>query len=668
MKRTLKEGPAWEKSTSTPSLLEHSTKDVCEDAQFCIHQTKRSCYCALSQCDTQNSIVQPIQLAATSSSRLTELSAIVRSCSHQELVFLRQVIEPLLKRDFIRQLPLEVSLRILSYLRTRDLLNCAKVSRHWNTVTSDQLLWFKRCQQDNLLGNLSLFPDLQNDYATKHTSPSSSVASRLAVSVSTCSSESCGFSDSRTVTPTTPQINWKTVYQRSLQTQCNWRKGCSWPPIVLPAHHNHVITCLEVCNDWIITGSDDSSICVWSATHGELVINLFGHIGGVWSLAVLSSSSLTAGSAPLLVSGSCDRTARVWLLDGTRWPCVATLFGHQSTVRCVAAQRPHVGHGQEKLACSPLHDTYSKDSQYSQIGTESDQSTDFTDDSSLDYPPDSHLVVTGSRDTTLRLWDALSGRCIHTFRGHRGAIRCVQFTGANVVSGSYDCTVRLWCIRTGNCVRVLNGHKNRVYTLLYDGCHIISASLDTTIRVWDARTGALKQLFCGHRSLTSEMAYGYNQGILVSSNADETIRVWNLETGECIHTLSGRHKHQSAVTCVQLTRHFIISSSDDGTVKLWDRFTGSYIRDLLRLSGAGRGGVVWRILSSETRLVCAVGSRNGSETTKLVILHFAEPDATATYSHVCRTQPQSSLPPHPGDSVYCHLHQTANPVNSISTN
>ncbi|CAH8621215.1 unnamed protein product [Dicrocoelium dendriticum] len=473
--------------------------------------------------------------------RFSELSAIVNTCSHPELVFLRQVIEPLLKRDFIRQLPLEVSLRILSYLPTRDLLNCAKVSRHWNTVTSDPLLWFRQCQRGNILGDLFTSLNHNTGHASKPISPRSFAAGHLGLPVSTYCSEVDTDSDSCTVvTPETPLVNWKAVYRRSLQTQCNWRKGCSWPPTVLPAHHNHVITCLEVYNDWVITGSDDSSICIWSVTRGELVINLFGHVGGVWSLAVLTSNPSGTGGSPLLVSGSCDRTARVWLLDGTRWPCVATLFGHQSTVRCVAAQMPHVGHTQERMATGRLPDACFKGSQRSQFEVLSDQSADLTGDVSLGYSADSHLVVTGSRDTTLRLWDALSGRCIHVFRGHRGAIRCVQFTGTNVVSGSYDCTVRLWCIRTGNCVRVLNGHKNRVYTLLYDGCHIISASLDTTIRVWDARTGALKQLFCGHRSLTSEMAYGHNQGILVSSNADETIRVWNLETGECIHTLSGK--------------------------------------------------------------------------------------------------------------------------------
>ena len=101
----------------------------------------------------------------------------------------------------------------------------------------------------------------------------------------------------------------------------------------------------------------------------------------------------------------------------------------------------------------------------------------------------------------------------------------------------------------------------------------------------------------------------------------------------------GPNKHQSAVTCLQFNNKFVITSSDDGTVKLWDVRTGQsrlivrslslmltslgeFIRDLVALDSGGSGGVVWRIRSSPTKLVCAVGSRNGTEETKLMVLDF----------------------------------------------
>lgn len=90
----------------------------------------------------------------------------------------------------------------------------------------------------------------------------------------------------------------------------------------------------------------------------------------------------------------------------------------------------------------------------------------------------------------------------------------------------------------------------------------------------------------------------------------------------CFFVCSGPHKHQSAVTCLQFNKNFVITSSDDGTVKLWDLKTGEFIRNLVTLESGGSGGVVWRIRASNTKLVCAVGSRNGTEETKLLVLDF----------------------------------------------
>ena len=53
--------------------------------------------------------------------------------------------------------------------------------------------------------------------------------------------------------------------------------------------------------------------------------------------------------------------------------------------------------------------------------------------------------------------------------------------------------------------------------------------------------------------------------------------------------------------------------------------TGEFIRDLVALKSGGSGGVVWRIRANATKLVCAVGSRNGTEETKLLVLDFDAP-------------------------------------------
>ncbi|CAG5929442.1 F-box/WD repeat-containing protein 7-like isoform 2-T2 [Menidia menidia] len=360
---------------------------------------------------------------------------------------------------------------------------------------------------------------------------------------------------------------WKSTYIRQHRIETNWRKGDTREPMVLKGHDDHVITCLQFSGDLIVSGSDDNTLKVWSAITGKCLRTLTGHTGGVWCSQMAVAT---------VISGSTDRTLRVW--DAESGECVHTLYGHTSTVRCM-----HL-HG--------------------------------------------NRVVSGSRDTTLRVWDVSTGRCEHVLTGHVAAVRCVQYNGRRVVSGGYDYMVKVWDPETEVCLHTLQGHTNRVYSLQFDGAFVVSGSLDTSIRVWDAETGGCVHTLTGHQSLTSGMELRDN--VLVSGNADSTVRVWDVRTGQCLHTLQGPNKHQSAVTCLQFCRGLVLSSSDDGTVKLWDLRTGAWLRDVVALQSRGSGGVVWRIRASDTRLVCAAGSRNGTEETKLLVLDFDLEDKKET--------------------------------------
>uniref|UniRef100_V9KHD6 F-box/WD repeat-containing protein 7 n=1 Tax=Callorhinchus milii TaxID=7868 RepID=V9KHD6_CALMI len=363
----------------------------------------------------------------------------------------------------------------------------------------------------------------------------------------------------RTLTAGFMYSPWKSAFIRQHRIHSNWRSGEVKPPKVLKGHDDHVITCLQFSGNRILSGSDDNTLKVWSALTGECVQTLVGHTGGVWSSQMRGN---------VVISGSTDRTLKVWAAE--TGACVHTLYGHASTVRCM-----HL-HG--------------------------------------------NRVVSGSRDATLRLWDIESGRCLHTLLGHVAAVRCVQYDGRRVVSGAYDYTVKVWDPETETCVHTLQGHTNRVYSLQYDGVHIVSGSLDTSIRVWDAESGSCLHTLMGHQSLTSGMELRDN--ILVSGNADSTVKIWDIKTGQCLQTLQGPSKHLSAVTCLQFIQSFVVTSSDDGTVKLWDLRTGDFLRNLVCLESGGSGGVVWRLRASKTKLICAVGSRNGTEDTKLLVLDF----------------------------------------------
>ncbi|KAI1292337.1 F-box/WD repeat-containing protein 7 [Halotydeus destructor] len=507
------------------------------------------------------------------SEKLCGLEALVTSeiCDAQQIRHLLALIEPQLQRDFISLLPKELSLYVLSFLEPKDLLRAAQTCHYWRILCEDNLLWREKCKEEGLLDDNETISDLFRRRIGKQLPKCSTSSSASAVGF--FGPESPSFA---------PFVSseYKHCYLRQKSIEYNWRfgrfasdtaisdvsgtsKGRYLREILqLKGHDDHVITCLQFNpnSNLIVSGSDDNTLKVWSSTSGKCLRTLTGHTGGVWS-SQLSPSNI-------VISGSTDRTLKVW--NAISGECLHTLYGHTSTVRCMA-----------------LHGDY---------------------------------VVSGSRDATLRVWDITTGECCHVLVGHVAAVRCVQYNGRIVVSGAYDYLVKVWDVHTETCLHTLEGHTNRVYSLQFDGETIVSGSLDTSIRVWSAANGMLKHTLVGHQSLTSGLQL--RGSILVSGNADSTVKVWDINTGQCLQTLAGPNKHQSAVTCLHFNSRFVITSSDDGTVKLWDLHTGEFVRNLVSLSSGGSGGVVWRIRASNTRLVCAVGSRNGTEETKLLVFDF----------------------------------------------
>lgn len=102
---------------------------------------------------------------------------------------------------------------------------------------------------------------------------------------------------------------------------------------------------------------------------------------------------------------------------------------------------------------------------------------------------DANTAISGSRDTTLRIWDLKKGQCKHVLIGHQASVRCLEIHGDIVVSGSYDTTAKIWSISEGKCLRTLTGHFSQIYAIAFDGKKIATGSLDTSVRIWDPNDG-----------------------------------------------------------------------------------------------------------------------------------------------------------------------------------
>ena len=87
---------------------------------------------------------------------------------------------------------------------------------------------------------------------------------------------------------------------------------------------------------------------------------------------------------------------------------------------------------------------------------------DITEDTWVAFSPDGASLLSGSWDSTLKLWDAASGLLLRTFEGHLGEVTSVAFSydGKRVISGSADGTTRVWDAATGEQLAVLMGDRD----------------------------------------------------------------------------------------------------------------------------------------------------------------------------------------------------------------
>ncbi|KAK2517570.1 hypothetical protein Q9233_013005 [Columba guinea] len=420
--------------------------------------------------------------------KLLALDELIDRCEPSQIKYMMQVIEPQFQRDFISLLPKELALYVLSFLEPRDLLRAAQTCRYWRVLAEDNLLWREKCREEGIEEPLNL-------------------------------------RKRRLLSPGFMYSPWKFAFMRQHKIDMNWRSGELKAPKVLKGHDDHVITCLQFCGNRIVSGSDDNTLKVWSAVTGECVQTLVGHTGGVWSSQMRDS---------VVISGSTDRTLKVWNADTGE--CVHTLYGHTSTVRCM-----HL-HG--------------------------------------------NRVVSGSRDATLRLWDIETGQCLHVLMGHVAAVRCVQYDGHKVVSGAYDYTVkfdgthivsgsldtsiRVWDVESGNCLHTLMGHQSLTSGMELRDNILVSGNADSTVKIWDIKTGQCLQTLQGpskHQSAVTCLQF--SSKFVVTSSDDGTVKLWDLKTGEFVRNLvalesggSGgrrvahpRLQHQAGVRRGQPQRH-----------------------------------------------------------------------------------------------------------------
>ncbi|KRZ83041.1 F-box/WD repeat-containing protein 1A [Trichinella sp. T8] len=176
-----------------------------------------------------------------------------------------------------------------------------------------------------------------------------------------------------------------------------------------------------------------------------------------------------------------------------------------------------------------------------------------------------HKVMLTSSFSTIFDFKTLS--CIKVLTGHTGSVLCLQYDDRVIISGSSDSTVRVWDVNTGHMLCSLIHHCEAVLHLRFQNGMMVTCSKDRSIAVWDMVSPTvinLRRVLVGHRAAVNVV--DFDEKYIVSASGDRTIKVWSTDSCEFVRTLNG---HKRGIACLQYRDRLVVSGSSDNTISLF---------------------------------------------------------------------------------------------------
>jgi len=329
-------------------------------------------------------------------------------------------------------------------------------------------------------------------------------------------------------------------------------------------------------SDQILSGGQDKTLRVWETRTGRLV----RAFGDGWDPVV---SVAAAGAGRLVLSGG-ERTARLWdastggLLRTLEWNIlpglISVALSPDAKTALVASMSPST-HGY-RFDPSRNKSIRVRDAASGKLIRTLDGHTEGV--AAVSFSPDGRTAASASFDKTVKLWDVGTGALLRTFEGHTNKVLSVKFSanGTRIVSGGWDDTIRVWDVSTGGLVRVfskrnMDGVSVNSVDISPDGAHVLAAHDFDPVTLWNMSTGKVDRYFLTEAGSYGGLAFVTDDGHALTQSGAK----WDFKSGRLIRGSVGDATAVSTDGAKVLTRH-----SSDRTVKILDATTGALIHSL----------------------------------------------------------------------------------------
>ncbi|MEO2002677.1 MAG: AAA-like domain-containing protein [Candidatus Poribacteria bacterium] len=314
----------------------------------------------------------------------------------------------------------------------------------------------------------------------------------------------------------------------------------------------------------IATASWDGSARIWRVSTGDLAVAPLRHDGLARTAAFSQDGELLVTGAPdgLRFWGSASGEQLANSLSGTGLSWIEEVAFSSDGARLAVSSVPlgeHIAHQWHIGTWEPVAEP---------MRAESPGLT-------LTYSPDGHVVATGHRDGTVRLWDATTHARIRTDWEQSGSVQGLAFhpDGATLAVCSADGTTRLWDVASGRAIGQPMPHHGFQDDIAFspDGHYLAVASDEDTTHVWrvqrDSRLTAAVDVGAPIWEATLDPSGRY------VALAGEDLLLYRVDTWERMHEPIAIG---SRATCVAFSPdgRVVAAGASDGEVGTWDVATG----------------------------------------------------------------------------------------------